>query len=86
MGSSTTIINEGHITGKYSFWVTRSSQGPTFARCRLCQKDINIGLMGGLALKRHADGVKHQKIEDATKRTKAEVMWTIYTVYRNNSF
>ena len=86
MGSSTTIINEGHITGKYSFWVTRSSQGPTFAHCRLCQKDINIGLMGRLALKRHADGVNHQKIEYAAKRAKAEVMWTIYTVYRNNSF
>ena len=78
MGGSRTIINEGHITGKYSFWVTRSSRGPTFARCRLCQKDINIGSMGGLALKRHADSVRHQQIEDAAKSTN--------TVYHNNSF
>ena len=32
MGGSTTL-NDNHLTGKYSFWVTRSSKCPKFARC-----------------------------------------------------
>ena len=68
MGGSTTL-NESHLTGQYSYWVTRSSKGPKFARCRLCPKDINIESMGGRALTSHAEGVKHQKLEAAAKST-----------------
>ena len=86
MGGSTTTLNESHLTGIHSFWIRRSNKGPKFAHCRLCSKDINIESMGGRALTSHAEGIKHQKCEAAAKRNKAEVMWTIYTVYRNNSF
>ena len=69
MGGSTTL-NESHLTGQYSYWVTRSSKGPKFARCRLCSKDINIETMGGRALSSHAEGAKHQNLEAAAKSTR----------------
>ena len=53
------------IDGVYS-WLEQSPRGDCFARCKLCQKCINIEVMGQAALRTHHFSRRHQQHVIAT--------------------
>lgn len=44
----------------FNKWLTTSSKGPTFAYCKLCQRDLALG-SGRTDLIKHAHARKHKK-------------------------